>query len=645
MNVAAKFSSDDLQRELEAKLSGTSRLPLYEYEALPSETHIRLFVLQPGRVDDPLVGSMKAVPLSDLSTKYEAISYVWGTDVMDHLISVDGRKLPITKNLDASLRQVRRPDQARALWADSICINQKDNEEKGYQVALMGQIYETSSCTMVCLGVGQRLAEAEHARNVAMLVNKVNEVYERVLNDPELSEAWNSFPQVEPTDPLVTDIKWMTSWNAMILHPWYYRGWVVQEVTRAPRACVLWAGVEIDWRHILRFNYWLNLRAQHVTTTLTTPKQISSIHLQLYASRNRNESRLFTSELMLDRLKEMTTIDILGRGRSLQVKEPKDRIYALMHLLTSGGTTLQPDYAATTSHLDVYRDFAIKYTEDKADLDLLNCVEHNQNTFHQQNIPSWAPRWDVGGYPEPMLNPMDRIITGDTPQDYPAVKCVTITDGGSALRVRAVVFDTVKYASETIKWQLGSPTSEIVWQVVSLWAQTRAQSREFPGPHRDRLSLAFLAALCQGSHNGDWDKFKESMLAFAQLLQLENPDPDTFPTTDKKAERVSRFATRTSGNRRLILLGRGYYGIAPDFTREGDMCVIIFGARRPFILRKVPVAGVEEFHYKLIGAAYVQSKYAHVENEMPLALGEECADDATYDWREYGLPTEDIVIH
>ncbi|KAL2289590.1 hypothetical protein FJTKL_01844 [Diaporthe vaccinii] len=132
----------------------------------------------------------------------------------------------------------------------------------------------------------------------------------------------------------------------------------------------------------------------------------------------------------------MTTIDILGRGRSLQVGEPKDKIYALMHLLTSGGKTLQPDYAATTSHLDVYRDFAIKYTEDKADLDLLNCVEHNQNTFDQETIPSWVPRWDVGGHPEPMLNPMDRIITGDTSQDYPAVQSFTATAGGSALRNR-----------------------------------------------------------------------------------------------------------------------------------------------------------------------------------------------------------------
>ncbi|KAI7788041.1 heterokaryon incompatibility protein-domain-containing protein [Diaporthe eres] len=589
MSVATKASSDDLHREIEAKLSGTSRLPLYEYEDLPSGTHIRFFILQQGRVDDPLIGSMKTAPLSDPSTKYEAVSYVWGTDVMDLLISVDGRKLPITKNLDAAL-------------------SQKDNDEKGYQVALMGQIYETSSCTMVCLGVGQRLAEAEHARNVAILVDKV-----------------------EPTDPLVTDIKWMTSWNAMILHPWYYRRWVVQEVTRAPRACILWAGVEIDWRHILRFNYWLNLRAQHVTTTLTTPKQISSIHLQLYASRYKKESKLFTGELKLDRLKEMTTIDILGRGRSLQVGEPKDKIYALMHLLTSGGKTLQPDYAATTSHLDVYRDFAIKYTEDKADLDLLNCVEHNQNTFDQETIPSWVPRWDVGGHPEPMLNPMDRIITGDTSQDYPAVQSFTATAGGSALRVRAVVFDIVKYVSETIKWQLGSPTSQIVGQVVALWTQIRSQSKEFPGPHQERLSLAFLSAICQGTHNGDWDKFKESMLAFAQLLQSEDPDPDRFPTTDKKAERVSRFGTRTSGNRRLILLGRGHYAVAPELTREDDICVVIIGARCPFILRKVAVAGVDEFHYKLIGAAYVQSKHVHVKNEIPLALGEESAGDETYD--------------
>lgn len=90
--------------------------------------------------------------------------------------------------------------------------------------------------------------------------------------------------------------------------------------------------------------------------------------------------------------------------------------------------------------------------EDKAGLDLMNCVEHNQNTFHEKTILSWVPRWDVGGYPEPMLNAMDRIITGETPKDYPTVQSVTIVDGGSALQLRGVIFDTVKYVSVMINW-------------------------------------------------------------------------------------------------------------------------------------------------------------------------------------------------
>ena len=53
----------------------------------------------------------------------------------------------------------------------------------------------------------------------------------------------------------------------------------------------------------------------------------------------------------------------------------------------------------------------------------------------------------------------------------------------------------------------------------------------------------------------------------------------------------------------------------------------------PFILGKIPVAGQHEFHYKSISAAYVQSKYVHDNNEVPLALGEECVDGATYYWR------------
>ncbi|PMD53878.1 HET-domain-containing protein, partial [Hyaloscypha bicolor E] len=40
----------------------------------------------------------------------------------------------------------------RSLWADAVCINQRDNKEKGHQVALMAKIYSNANCVLVWLG-------------------------------------------------------------------------------------------------------------------------------------------------------------------------------------------------------------------------------------------------------------------------------------------------------------------------------------------------------------------------------------------------------------------------------------------------------------------------------------------------------------
>lgn len=187
---------------LVAESSGTTSLAAYTYQPFPpEETYIRRLVLEKGTVDDPLNGRLETIKLEDAS--YEAISYVWGSSNGDQSIIVDGQCLPITSNMAQVLRQVRREDRPRALWADSICINQNGPVEKGRQVALMGQIYEESNCTWICLGVNpehRRIAEATES-----LISDVNERIQRALDDPDFSWDWDSFPHPDLNDPLLGD--------------------------------------------------------------------------------------------------------------------------------------------------------------------------------------------------------------------------------------------------------------------------------------------------------------------------------------------------------------------------------------------------------------------------------------------------------
>ena len=73
----------------------------------------------------------------------------------------DGRLLKLTDSLHGALRQIRHTDQERRLWADQICINQKDMKERSQQVQFMNTIYKNASEVLVWLGpAGQGVAES-----------------------------------------------------------------------------------------------------------------------------------------------------------------------------------------------------------------------------------------------------------------------------------------------------------------------------------------------------------------------------------------------------------------------------------------------------------------------------------------------------
>lgn len=58
----------------------------------------------------------------------------------------------ITENLGAALRNFRLKERPRVLWADAVCINQADDEERGCQVQMMGKTYGKAGRTLVWLG-------------------------------------------------------------------------------------------------------------------------------------------------------------------------------------------------------------------------------------------------------------------------------------------------------------------------------------------------------------------------------------------------------------------------------------------------------------------------------------------------------------
>ncbi|KAK1833681.1 heterokaryon incompatibility protein-domain-containing protein [Podospora conica] len=113
---------------------------------------IRLLELLPGPPADTVQGRLFVID-SPRHHEYEALSYVWGSQTIQHAITLNGRPHTVGTNLHDALVSLRLPDQVRYLWVDAVCINQMDDEEKNAQVCLMGKVFHQAQTVAIFLGM------------------------------------------------------------------------------------------------------------------------------------------------------------------------------------------------------------------------------------------------------------------------------------------------------------------------------------------------------------------------------------------------------------------------------------------------------------------------------------------------------------
>ncbi len=124
----------------------------FVYERLSLDRReMRLCILQPAAEYWPLSCSLSIVPLES-KPEYETLSYVWGDSNPSNEIIANGSVIKITKNLHTALWYLRSLDVLRVIWADAICINHLDLDERSSQVGMMGDIYRQGEELQISLG-------------------------------------------------------------------------------------------------------------------------------------------------------------------------------------------------------------------------------------------------------------------------------------------------------------------------------------------------------------------------------------------------------------------------------------------------------------------------------------------------------------
>ncbi|KAF3051485.1 WD repeat-containing protein jip5 [Didymella keratinophila] len=130
---------------------------------------------------------------------YEALSYVWGAQIFSRSIPTNEGVISITQSLAAALKHFRHTHSYRYLWADAVCINQLNNEEKAQQVQFMSRVYTDAEGVLVWLGTDPALRAhpvCEAVKEIHAGVRKAN----RLAGTLAVTGIdWNAVTSVVPT--------------------------------------------------------------------------------------------------------------------------------------------------------------------------------------------------------------------------------------------------------------------------------------------------------------------------------------------------------------------------------------------------------------------------------------------------------------
>ncbi|CAI6338856.1 unnamed protein product [Periconia digitata] len=357
--------------------------PLHVYSPLQGPAHIRILVLEPSLDPTlPLHFSFNQASIRECEGEYEALSYTWGAPKLtEPLYASDGSHILVTKNLDIALRRLRHKIDTRLMWADAVCINQKDDKEKAVQIPLMVDIFRSAASVLAWLG-----NDGDTQRGLAVMKHISRRHYVAEDNQIELDRR-----QIECTMHLLES-------------PYFNRMWIIQEVVFNIDVTLICGSIGMSWA---RFHVALNILT-HI---------IDSRSFSTYARRKVSEIQhmctVWKKHCMIEATEEnlgkdtasersgLNMLSLLEQFGNYGVTDNRDRIFALYSMATDirpqrgskSTIVLSIDYSR--NDLETYTAFAKACLEAGQSSQLLGTVLQRIASTTPTNLPSWVPNLGV----------------------------------------------------------------------------------------------------------------------------------------------------------------------------------------------------------------------------------------------------------
>lgn len=405
------------------------------------------------------------------------------------------------------------------------------------------------------------------------------------------------------------------------VRPWFSRVWILQELAMARDPLVIVGWRSVPWSTLV--DVW-NEIAKEVMTELgrgfirirhraegEDSERLAKVKLdvldELFVSRQKNGGETLRRLFVL--------------SRTSQSSNPKDRVYALLGLLspfeksTAGSISIPIDYRKPT--WEVYSD-AVSHIFSRGEGPYFLSGVYLPGPFHPDNLPSWVPDLsrqtaETATQPSGMQFHPPAGNMGASGVGAECMNGYRLADKRT-LCVQGLFIDAIE---EIIP--LGKSLGELVRRLPIVEAAARA-ARERSYHHVDAGPK-----LCE---HMDTFKRKEpfwKMLVYSKRwMSGYDLSPDGYEDMYKrllanqdhpwgaeyKAENEYELSLQQGVESRVLFTTKGgFVGTCVADARAGDILSLWFGSPAPFVMRatgeKMVVDGVKREVHSLIGASYV----------------------------------------
>ncbi|KAI1398800.1 HET-domain-containing protein [Hypoxylon fuscum] len=562
----------------------------------PDCSQFRVLTLLPGSGEQLLECVLEHGDI-DKSPSYEAISYVWGNPREKVEIVCNGKTLTITAGLGEVLRHFRSPLERRSLWADAICINQDDNDERGRQVRRMKDIY--SKANRVLIWLGEERDESDKGIEVAsdiahachQYTSKGGSLETVTFNDELAQKFFGKF-----RDP--SEFPRLSAFAKIIGRLWFTRVWVVQELALATEATVFCGNSSISWTDLMAA-----ITAQD--------------HLNLWLSDHERNAYVF----ILERARREwnagnrhSLLSVLFRYRILDSTDPRDKIFGLSALIKnefSDIEALRPNYNVDTTEL--YTAVAEEILKRSSHLNLLSVPRRLSGTG-PGDLPSWAPDWTNTRLTAPLglanYSEINELAFATSGSSKPQVE---FSNGGipTCLGVHGHFIDRIAAVSTVLRLEHLPQTNYHGIRipkcafVLDDWSRVAGPRKSEPYITGEPIRDAFVQTLVTESTDENIETLRRQLDILernATIARWLASLPSFLPNwlVDKlvylahalvfynQTDQMTldfRIHLSSLADRRVFRTDKGYIGLGSALAEVGDEIAVVKGAKVPLILR------------------------------------------------------------